>query len=477
MSGSDSTHTKAGVRTRYRQPELIPEATPEGAPKPQRPEGIFGRLTSALRAEWREVGILGRVAFLGLLVSLAVAIGLGFWIPDIASRHVLGARAELMESIGNQIASQGLLPIGPPGSESYAQFAEAVERRLVGGETVRVKMWSLGGVILYSDDPGLVGREFGLSAPARAALDGETQFHISDLGDAAHAGERDLGELIEFYVPVESDSGALLGLLEIEQSVGQLTNTRSHIQRNVWVAILGGIGVLSVFMATLTVASARLMNRRRIQAERLLASLFGSQEMERKRTVGALHDDIGQPLYRLLYGIQALRSRLSEDDTTTDELRRLESITRDIDHKLRAELRLLHGGVKDELSLSEAIDDLVEMTERETGLRVDARIEPGSETLVSDVARIALIHAAGEGLINVRKHADADHVQLTVKARKDSVLLELTDNGKGIENPEGLGLVTLRERLEAIGGGLKVSSRTGNGTRVLAWVPHEMDTP
>ncbi len=229
-------------------------------------------------------------------------------------------------------------------------------------------------------------------------------------------------------------------------------------------------------MATLTIASARIMNRRRRDAESLLSSLFSSQEEERKRTVGALHDDIGQPLYRLLYGLQALRSRLSKEDRTADELHHLESITRDIDRKLRAELRLLHRGVKDELSLAEAIDDLAEMTGRETGLRIEASVEPGSEAQLSDVARVALIHAAGEGLMNARKHADADHVQLKVTAKKDRVLLELTDNGKGIEGPEGLGLVTLRERLEAIGGGLEVSSRRGNGTKVEAWVPHELDT-
>ncbi len=351
-----------------------------------------------------------------------------------------------------------------------------MQRRLVGGETVRVKLWSVQGTILYSDAPDLVGQQFGLSAPATAALDGETQFHISDLSDPAHSGERDLGELIEFYVPVETDSGRLLGLLEVEQSVDQLTDLRSHIQRNVWVAILSGVGILSVFMATLTVASARIMNRRRRQAERLLSSLFRSQEEERKRTVGALHDDIGQPLYRLLYGLQATRSKTPKHDAATnEELLHLESIVRDMDRKLRAELRLLHGGDKEDLNLESAIDDLANLTERETGLRIEVQVEPGSEALISDVARSALIHAAGEGLMNVRKHAEADHVQLTVSTRRDRVVLELIDNGRGIHGLEGLGLVTLRERLEAIGGGLKVSSRKHKGTKMHAWVPHEMD--
>lgn len=433
--------------------------------------GLFDRLWGAVRAEWQEVGILGRVAFLGVLISLGVAVALGFWIPEIATRHLLNSRAELMASIASQIASEGLLPVGSPGSDSYQALDDAVQRRVVGGETVRVKLWSLDGTVLYSDDSDLVGREFGLSKPARAALEGETQFNISDLSDPAHAGERGLGRLIEFYVPVDTQSGETLGLFEVEQSVEELENTRGHIQRNVWGAILSGIGLLSIFMAVLTVASARIMNRRRRDAERLLGSLFRAQEEERKRTVGALHDDVGQPLYRLMYGLEGTRANLDPEDPAVRELRYLEDIVRDMDRKLRAELRLLHRGVKDDLDLEAAIEDLIDITERETDLKIEITIKPDTGDRLSDVARLALVHAAGEGLMNVRKHADAEHVWVDVRAKPDRVVLEVTDDGKGIREQEGLGLVTLRERLEAIGGGLKVTSRRRNGTQVRAWVP------
>lgn len=436
--------------------------------------GFVRRLTAAVRAEWREVGILGRVAFLGVVISFAVAVALGFWIPEIATQHILSARAELIAAISTQMASEDLFPVGSPGSRSYDAFDEAVQRRVVGGETVRVKLWSLDGRILYSDDPGLVGRDFGLSEPATAALEGETQFNISDLSDPAHAGERDLVELIEFYVPVRTQTGEILGLFEVEQSVDELENTRGHIQRNVWGAILSGIGLLSVFMAALTLASARIMNRRRREAERLLGSLFRAQEEERKRTVGALHDDVGQPLYRLLYGLEGTRTKLDPDDPAAQELRHLEGIVRDVDRTLRAELRLLHRGVKDDLGFEAAIEDLVDITERETDLSIESAIEPDAADRLSDVARVALVHAAGEGLMNVRKHAEAEQVRVEVRARPDRVVLEITDDGKGIGRHEGLGLVTLRERLEAIGGGLIVTGLRRGGTRVSAWVPRRM---
>lgn len=439
------------------------------------PQPIWARFATALRSEWRELGMLGRVGFLGILISVIVAVGLGFWIPHIATQHLLQARAELMSGIGNQLASEGLLPFGPPGSQSFEELDDQIRLRMVGGETVRVKIWSADGTITYSDDPDLVGRAFGLSDAAVAALSGETSFHISDLSDPAHASERYLGRLIEFYVPLRSADGSSLSLLEVEQSVSELENTRGHIQQSVLTAVFSGLGVLSVFMGALTVASARMLNRRRRDAEHLLSSLFRAQEEERKRTVGALHDDIGQPLYRLLYGLQGTRAKMSEDNPATEELERLETILRDIDRTLRAELRLLHRGVQEDLALDAAIEDLADMTEREAGLQVELRMDPGAEALVSKTGRVALVHAAREGLMNVRKHASAERATVTVSIAPDRVTLDVVDDGTGTSRREGLGIVTLRERLEAIGGGLHVARERGGGTRFSAWVPRRLE--
>lgn len=440
---------------------------------PKKPHGWTRRLVDAFRVEWREVGLLGRVALLGIGVSLLVAVALGFWIPGIVSRHLLVARADLMATIGTEIAAKGLVPVGPPGSDSYRAFDEEMRLRAVGGETVRVKLWSLDGVVLYSDDPSLVGRRFGLSEPARAALEGRTSFNISDLTEPAHARDKEFGELLEFYVPVRTPEGELFGLFEVEQRADELRNTVGHIQRNVWMAIVSGLGTLGVFMGALAVASARIMNRRRRDAERLLGTLFKAQEEERKRTVAALHDDIGQPLYRLLYGLEGAKARLGGDHPVSAELERLEDLVRDMDRTLRAELRLLHRGVQEDLDLRSAIKDLVESTRQETALRIELDTGGVDDTVISDVARVALLHAVREALINVRKHAEATRVWVTVRNQPDRVVLEVRDDGKGIGRQEGLGLVTIRERLQAIGGGLTVAGRRGAGTRFRAWVPVE----
>jgi signal transduction histidine kinase len=421
------------------------------------------------------MGPLGKVALVGIAVSLAGAVGLGFWIPSVVERHLLEARAEIMAGLGSDLVAHGLVPVDEPGTAGYESLDEEVRLRLLGGETARVKLWSLNGTVVYSDEPSLVGQRFGLSDPARAAVTGELSFEISDLSDPAHSPDRVFGELIEFYVPVVDSSGGVLGLLEIEQRLDTLKTTLGHVRRNLWVSIGTGVGVLSVFIGSLAFASARIMNRRRRQTERILGSLLRVQDEERRRTVGALHDDIGQPLYRLLYGLQGSRSQLGAEHPASGELGNLEELARDIERTLRAELKLLHSGVPEDLPLVPALRELVDATRAETGQQIELRVELKQDPALEAVTKSALLRAAREGLINVRKHAEATSASVTVSADRTRVVVEVSDNGNGTRGSEGLGLATTRERLESIGGGLRVRGQRGTGTTFRAWVPLRLD--
>jgi signal transduction histidine kinase len=120
----------------------------------------------------------------------------------------------------------------------------------------------------------------------------------------------------------------------------------------VWLSIASGLGVLGLFMGSLTVANARVLNRRRRQAEELFQALLQAEDAERHRIVGALHDDVGQPLYRLLYGLQGCRARVEGASAVATELEQLEALVREVDGTLRAELSALHRGVTDEVGQS-----------------------------------------------------------------------------------------------------------------------------
>jgi signal transduction histidine kinase len=444
-----------------------PQETPPSSRLRSRP-AAGERLSRALLTEWRELGWVGRVALIGILLSLVIAVTLGFTIPAAAKRHLLAAETEMMESVAAGFVQQGLLTPQFADPAALAQFDEQVRLRLLGGETVRVKVWTPGGTVAYSDAGELVGQRFPLTRPAREALEGIPSYEVSDLSDPAHALDRDMDQLIEFYIPIVDENGTVIGAFEIEQRVDSLATTLGHIQRNVWFSIAIGIGVLAVFMGSLTLAGARAINRRRRQAESLLGESLRAREAERRRIVGALHGDIGQPLYRLLYRLEGLRSR-ADNNEVAGELAGLGEMVRDIDRTLRAELTLLHHSEVEDVGLGPALTELIETTRAETGLDVDIDFELPDR--LGKPADSALFWAAEEALINARKHARAARVAVSLKSQDAIAILEVTDDGVGVSAPEGLGLTTIRERLDAIGGGLSVEARRGGGTVFRAWVP------
>ncbi len=425
------------------------------------------RLAAALRTEWEELGSLGRVAFAGIVASLIVAVVLGFSIPAAAGRHLLAARADQLASIIGHLAERGLVPTDV--GEATPEFEDAVRLQLLGGDSVRVKVWSLDGTVVYSDVPELVGDRFGFTHHAVGAPGGERSIGVSDLDEPENASERDFGELLEFYLPVFDPGGEEIAVFEVYQTATSYEDTLGRIRRNVWLSIGSGLGVLGLFMGTLTLAGARVANRRRRQAEELLGALSRAQEEERKRTVGALHDDIGQPLYRLLYGIEGCKARVEPGDPIRDELDRLEILVRDIDRTLRAELRKLHHGAPDDLGLEPALRELAATIAAESDLTVDVTVDlsrdPGPDE------RATLYRAVAEGLLNVRRHAHASRVSVSVGTDDGTVVATVVDDGVGPGRREGLGIVTTRERLEAVGGGLAVERRKGGGTVFRAWVP------
>jgi len=119
--------------------------------------------------------------------------------------------------------------------------------------------------------------------------------------------------------------------------------------------------------------------------------------------------------------------------------------------------------------LDTALYELVELTESETDLMIRLYMEPACNGKGS--GRIALFNAAQEALMNVRKHSDAESVSISVRRAQSGVVLVVTDDGNGKRGDEGVGLAVSRERVEALGGTLKVKARAGRGTTVRAWLP------
>jgi signal transduction histidine kinase len=184
--------------------------------------------------------------------------------------------------------------------------------------------------------------------------------------------------------------------------------------------------------------------------------------------IGALHDDVGQPLYRVLYGLEGCLERTTSTELTA-ELQRLDDLVRGIDRSLRSELRILHAGLVEGEDLYEALERLADATSRESG--IETTVTGSSVPGLSSTAATALFRGAQEAVINARKHARPHSVTIDLRPHRGGAMVEIVDDGRGWNGKEGMGITTTRQRLAALDGNLDVARNLARGTVVRAWVP------
>jgi signal transduction histidine kinase len=402
-------------------------------------------------------------------MSAVVAIILAVAIPRQVERHLIEGELQSFDQIVGAMANEGIVPTAVSDPASLETLDDAVSLRLLGSNTVRVKVWLPDGTVAYSDVPELIGSRFPPSEDRVNAFDGHATAGRPDLTKAEYFYERDLPPVHDFYIPVVGESGSVVAVFEVYHLAEPIDSTVGNIKRYVWVSIAIGIGLLTVFTTVLIIANGRALTRRRRLTEKLFGDLVRSQTEERTRIIGSLHDDIGQPLYRIHYGIEDCRARVEQGMPIDSELVHLGSLVQEVDLRLRTELRTLSDDPRAELDLTAAIAELAETTEIETDLSVTFKANGNLPLLATQ--RSSLFLAAREGVTNARKHSRARSIVIELFERDGVVLLEVEDDGVGFPGVPGLGLTVTRDRLEIVGGGLEVDGRSGEGTRFSAWVP------
>jgi signal transduction histidine kinase len=208
------------------------------------------------------------------------------------------------------------------------------------------------------------------------------------------------------------------------------------------------------------------------QAQRLLLHrLLRTGEDERRRIARELHDRGGGALFSLLHGLRRLREFVQPGDAVADaEVNRLIQVTEATVHDLRAMLADLRPRLLDDLGLAEALRELLTRERALTGIPVSFAVE--TDSLPDPESALALYRVAQEAFTNIRRHAHARAANVRLAHDDGGWSLAIEDDGDGLNgNRSGLGLRTMRERVEALGGRLEIHSSAGAGTRIAAWVP------
>lgn len=207
------------------------------------------------------------------------------------------------------------------------------------------------------------------------------------------------------------------------------------------------------------------------------AALLRAEETERRRIARELHDDTSQQLALMQLGLLAL-GKAEGDGDIEQACRTMQLALNAVQRQLRTLSYVLHPPELDRAGIGAALETFAKGFGRRTGLQVEfvdetLRGAPGKET------ELAFYRIAQEALANVNKHASASRVVMRLRAEPSALILEIEDDGVGVPEsictgraPEalGVGLVAMRERIEALAGQLEIS-RLAIGTRVTARVP------
>jgi PAS domain S-box-containing protein len=208
----------------------------------------------------------------------------------------------------------------------------------------------------------------------------------------------------------------------------------------------------------------------------LSARLICAQEDERGRIARELHDDLNQRLALLSIGLEQLRQKPPASSARArEQLEELLSRAREISSDVQRISHRLHPSKLEHLGLVAALRGLCTELSEPRRVEIGFRHNQVPRPLPGDVA-LCLYRVAQEALHNVVKHSRARSAQVELIAGPRSLRLTVTDSGVGFvpdsaSGNDGLGLVSMRERLRLLGGELAIHSRPGNGTRVEARLP------
>ena len=289
-----------------------------------------------------------------------------------------------------------------------------------------------------------------------------------------HAKEKDALSIqrVSLLCPMVS-RGMLVGIL----ALGKKKTGVDYITEEIDALLTMASGAALALDNAAVVDNLRDQQRR---TEQLLAQVVHAQEQEREWIALELHDSVAQELVRASYQTQICAALITEKNGLVVQAE-LASLGNAVEGSIR-ELRRVLAGLRppalDELGLTHALKQATEglaqanilPTFETKGLPI--RLEPSME--------ISIYRIVQEALNNIRRHAQASRVDVTLRFQKDHLSIEIIDDGKGFNVTKTLqsstadskmGLTGIKQRAEWLGGSLILESNESSGTSVVIRLP------
>jgi PAS domain S-box-containing protein len=219
----------------------------------------------------------------------------------------------------------------------------------------------------------------------------------------------------------------------------------------------------------------RELQHRAGQLQKLTLELSQTEDRERRRIAAILHEDLQQQIAGARFHLTLLRSRAKRSPARQMVVDKIDDMLREAIEKSRSLSHDLSPAVLHMNDLTEVLRWLAHHVWEKHGLMVHVHI-PGEATLQSEALAIFLFRAAQEMLFNVVKHAKVQEAGIRARRMGRCMGLSVSDRGRGFDPRElretpGLGLFSIRERVELLGGRMTIRSSKGRGTTFHIVVP------
>ncbi len=211
----------------------------------------------------------------------------------------------------------------------------------------------------------------------------------------------------------------------------------------------------------------------------LIHKSLAVQEEERRHLARELHDELGQCLTAIQADAEIIHDLSKKEkqvaiETSAGAILSVSSRIYDVVHSMMQRLR---PGTLDDLGLVAALDEEINAW-RARHLEIHCTFETGPEvTELGEAINITLYRIVQEALTNIAKHAGADEVSICLgkEGNGKELLVIISDNGRGMSPAllpgRGLGLIGMRERVEALNGHFDIHSEAGSGTTIRLRIP------
>lgn len=416
----------------------------------------------------------------GLAAVVVISAGTFYVVRHNATKEAIRNARDIATVDAHAVAEPVLNDAVVAGDPAAMHDLDSVVRqRILGDRVVRVKLWTPEGRVVYSDEPRIIGKIFGLGTDEIETLkEGRPAANLSNLSDGENVFERPFHKLLQVYVPVHTVGGQPL-LFEIYLRYSSIAESGRQIWGNFVPVMLGGLLLLFLIQVPLAWSMARGLRQGQEERERLLQRAIDASDAERRRIARDLHDGVVQSLAGVSYSLAAAADRVGDAPNGAEvgsALRRAAADTRKSMRDLRSLIVDIAPPNLHEEGLDNAVGELVAPLAAEG---METVVDIDDDAAQSAETQTLLYRVAHEAVRNVAAHAHATRLDVSVARDNGLVRLVVSDNGLGFSpdrinerREEGhVGLTLLTGLVADAGGRLVVTSAPGEGTRLEAEVP------